>query len=283
MYPLWGMIPGLLIFLIFFMAPFLMTFYYSFTNWDFYTYKFIGLYNYIEIIKDDTMSIALKNTLIFTFFTSFFKVTLGMIIAIFVNRQLKTSNYFRAVFYLPAILNTVAIGILFTAILHPENGILNRALGSLHLDFLQFYWLTNVKMAIYSIGGIEIWKWTGYNMIILLAGLQSVSKDYYEAAEIDGASGIRKFWHITFPLILPAFNVTMVGNIIGGLKVFDLVSSTTGGGPGRATEVLNTAIFESFGNGLQGMASAGNVVLSLFVAIISVMTYLVIRRKEVEQ
>ncbi|WP_200962439.1 carbohydrate ABC transporter permease [Paenibacillus sp. Soil750] len=282
MYPLWGLAPGFIVYFVFFLIPFITTFYYSFTSWDFYTAKFIGLSNYQDIVIDPLMKIALKNTLIFTFVTGIAKVALGMGLALFVNQKLKSSNFIRTVFFLPAVLNTIAVGILFTAILHPTNGLLNQTLGNLHLNVFQLNWLTDIKLAIFSIAGIETWKWAGYNMVIILSGLQSISKEYYESAEIDGASGSKRFWHITFPLIMPAFNVALVGNIIGGLRVFDLVAATTGGGPGRATEVLNTAIFENFGNNLQGLASAGNVVLTIFVAVTSIITYVFIRRREVE-
>jgi raffinose/stachyose/melibiose transport system permease protein len=283
MYPLWALTPGFVVYLIFFIAPFLMAFYYSFTNWDFYEAKFIGLDNYRLIFEDADILGALKNTVLFTVVTSFFKMAFGLAIAIFVNQKLRTSYYFRTVLFLPAILNTIAVGIFFTAILHPTKGMLNQFFGLFGLNFLQQYWLTDVHIAMYSISAIEIWKWTGYNMIILLAGLQAISKDYYESAEIDGASAWSRFYHITLPLLVPTLNVALVGNLIGGLKVFDIVAATTGGGPGRATEVLNSVIFESFGENYQGLSSAGNVVLCLLVAVVSTLAYLLIRRKEVEQ
>lgn len=261
----------------------MMAFYYSFTNWDFYRAKFIGLDNYKLIFTDSDMTHALNNTLLFTGVTTALKIALGTAIAIFVNQKLRMSRYFRTVMFLPAVLNTIAVGIFFTAILHPTKGMLNQLLGMLHLDFLQQYWLTNPRIAMYSISAIEVWQWAGYNMIIILAGLQSVSSDYYEAADIDGATGWSKFRHITLPLIIPTLNVAMVSNLIGGLKVFSIVAVTTGGGPGRATEVLNTVIFESFGANLQGFSSAGNVVLCILVTVVSLGTYLFIRRKEVEQ
>ncbi len=283
MYPLWALTPGFVVYLIFFIAPFLMAFYYSFTNWDFYEAKFIGLDNYRLIFEDADILGALKNTVLFTFVTSFFKMAFGLAIAVFVNQKLKTSYYFRTVLFLPAILNTIAVGIFFTAILHPTKGMLNQFFGLLGLDFLQQYWLTDVHIAMYSISAIEIWKWTGFNMIILLGGLQAISKDYYESAEIDGASAWSRFYHITLPLLVPTLNVALVSNLIGGLKVFDIVAATTGGGPSRATEVLNSVIFESFGENYQGLSSAGNVVLCLLVAVVSTLAYLLIRRKEVEQ
>lgn len=283
MYPIWGMFPGFIVYALFFVLPFLMALYYSFTAWNFYTARFVGFENYIDFFRDPLLSIALKNTVIFTVVTAVFKVGFGMLLALFVNQKLKSTHFVRTVFFLPSVLNTIAIGILFSALLHPTNGLINLFFGWFQLDFLQLKWLTDKHLAIYAISAIEVWKWSGYNMIIILAGLQSVGKEYYESAAIDGANAWRRFWKITFPLILPAFNVALVGNLIGGLKVFDLVAATTGGGPGRATEVLNTVIFQSFGRNLQGLASAGNVVLCLFVVFVTLITYLLIRRKEVEQ
>lgn len=228
------------------------------------------------------MNISIKNTIIFAVVTTLLKVVLGMLLAVFLNRELKTKNFLRTVFYLPAVINTVAIGILFSAVLHPTDGILNKFLNALGLGILAQEWLTNIHIAIYSIAAIEVWKWTGFTMIIILAGLQTVSGEYYEAADIDGASAWKKFRHITFPLIIPAFNNALVGSIIGGLKVFDIVMVTTNGGPGSATSVLNTLIFKSYGGNYQGEASAGSMILAILVALVAISTYIFIRKREVE-
>ncbi len=281
-YSLFLLAPGTLIYIGLFVLPVLIGLYYSFTNWDFFTAKFIGFENYTNILTDPDMNIAVKNTVIFAVVTTFFKVLLGTLLAVFLNRELKTKNLLRTVFYLPAVINTVAIGILFSAILHPTDGILNRLLTTIGLGFMAQDWLTNIHIAIFSIAAIEVWKWTGFTMIIILAGLQSVSIEYYEAANIDGASQWKKFWNITFPLIIPAFNNALVGSIIGGLKVFDIVMVTTNGGPGSATSVLNTLIYKSYGGNYQGEASAGNMILSLLVALVAISTYAVVRKREVE-
>lgn len=119
-------------------------------------------------------------------------------------------------------------------------------------------------------------------MVIFLSGLQAISSDYYEAAEVDGASGWKKFRNVTFPLLLPTFNNALIINIIGGLKVFDLVQTTTEGGPGFATEVFSTSIYKCFGSGRLGEGSAVGIILTIIIAIIVIPTYRFIANREVE-
>ncbi len=274
--------PGAVLYLVFFIVPVLVGIYYSFTNWDFKRADFIGLRNYVNILRDSNTKGALLNTIIFTVVTTFGKVGLGLALAVFLNRPLKTQKYLRSVCYFPAIISTVAVGITFTAILHPTNGILNQFLRFIHLDALALNWLTDTRIALLSVCAIEIWKWSGFNMVIILAGLQAVSPEYLEAATMDGANGFQKFWKVTFPLILPAFNNAFVNSLIGGLKVFDIIVSTTNGGPGVATQVMNTVIYRSFAFNMQGEANAGNVLLSILVAIFAITSYTIIRKREVD-
>ncbi len=281
-YPLGFLVPGLVVFIVFFILPFFVAIGYSFTNWNFSRADFIGLENYKNILTNPDMNIAFKNTFLFTLITSAGKIILGMILALFLNQQFRMTNSLRTIFYLPAVVNMVAIGIVFTALMHPSRGLFNTALKSLGMGGLAKNWLTDPGIAIFSICAIEIWKWSGYTMMILLAGMQNISPDYYEASEIDGAGFWQKFWKITFPLIMPSFNNALVLNIIGGLKVFDLVVATTGGGPGSTTQVFNTMIYKSYSYNMQGQASAGTVILAVIVLAITLSTYGIIVKKEVE-
>lgn len=281
-YPAAFMIPGVGMYLLFFILPVLIGVYYSFTNWNFTRAEFVGLRNYINILSDPGTKGALINTIVFTVVTTVGKVGIGLGLAVFLNREMKAKNYLRSVAFFPAIISTVAVGIAFTAIMHPTNGILNQFLRAVHLDMLAQNWLTNPKIALFSVCAIEIWKWSGFNMVILLAGLQAVSPEYLEAATVDGANGWQKFWRVVFPLILPAFNNAFVNSLIGGLKVFDIIVATTNGGPGVATQVMNTVIYRSFAFNFQGEANAGYVLLSIMVAVFAVSSYVIIRRKEVD-
>lgn len=231
-YPALFMAPGVLIYGVFFILPVLIGVWYSFTNWNFTRADFVGLMNYKNIISDPSIKRALLNTIIFTVVTTVGKVGLGLALAVFLNRKLHLRNYLRGISFFPAIISTVAVGIVFTAILHPY-GLLNQFFRALGLDFMAKNWLTDTKLALLSVCGVEIWKWSGFNMVIILAGLQAVPPEYQEAATIDGANAWQRFWRVTFPLILPAFNNAFVNSLIGGLKVFDIIVATTNGGPGR--------------------------------------------------
>ena len=244
-YPALFMAPGILIYGVFFILPVLIGVWYSFTNWNFTRADFVGLMNYKNIISDPSIKRALLNTIIFTVVTTVGKVGLGLALAVFLNRKLHLRNYLRGISFFPAIISTVAVGIVFTAILHPY-GLLNQFFRALGLDFLAKNWLTDTKLALLSVCGVEIWKWSGFNMVIILAGLQAVPPEYQEAATIDGANAWQRFWRVTFPLILPAFNNAFVNSLIGGLKVFDIIVATTNGGPGVTTQVMNTMIYRSF-------------------------------------
>lgn len=281
-YPYYFIIPGVTVFFLFFILPFFIGIRYSFTNWDFQKADFVGLENYINILKKENMNIAFKNTFLFTIVTTLGKVLFGMILAVFLNRSMRTTRYLRTVFYLPAVINSIAVGIVFTSILHPSKGILNNFLGTIGLSSLQLKWLTDPDIAMLSICIIEIWKWSGYTMMILLAGMQNISKDYYEAARVDGATPWDRFRCITLPLLMPSINNVTVLSIIGGLKVFDIVVSTTGGGPGYATQVFNTVIYRSYSYQMYGEATAGTTMLAAIILIITLFAYNTIARKEVE-
>lgn len=284
-YKYWLAIPGIVVWILFFLAPTLMGIGFSTVNirgLDLSTIDFAGLKHYINVLTTDSMNIAIKNSFIFAFITSFFKVALGLLLAVFLNNKLRTTNIMRTVFFLPAVLSSVAVGIIFKAMMHPSQGIINNILRGLGLDALCQNWLTDPNLAIFSISFVEIWKWTGFTMVILLAGLQSIDNSYYEATELDGASAWQKFRYVTFPLIMPAFTNAVVVNLIGGLKAFDIVQTLTGGGPGTATEVFGTLVYRSFGGGRYGEGCAASVILSVVVLIIVFPIYRFLTSKEVE-
>ena len=165
--------------------------------------------------------------------------------------------------------------------MHPS-GLINRTLTAIGLGALTQNWLTNPKIAIFSCAFVEIWKWTGYTMVILLAGLQAIDTTYYEAAELDGASCWQQFRSVTLPLIMPAFNNAVVISIVGGLKVFDIVQALTNGGPGNATSVFGTLIYSSFSSGSYGRGCAASMILTFFVLLIALPTNRFLSGKEVE-
>ncbi|MCU6707854.1 sugar ABC transporter permease [Paenibacillus sp. J5C_2022] len=277
--------PGLILYVLFFVIPSLLGVVLSFTHisqFSFQAIRFAGWINYVHVLTDSYLNAAIRNSFIFAFASTVLKVVIGMGLAVFLNQQLRMKSYLRTVFFLPAILSTVAVGVFFTSAMHPTTGMINNFLTYIGLDALTQHWLTDRQLAIYSLVMIETWKWAGFTMAIILAGLQSISKDYYESAELEGASSLQKFKHITFPLIMPYFNNALIINLIGGLKVFDLVQAVTQGGPGSATEVFGTLVFKAFGSGRLGEGAAASILLSLIVIAIVIPTWKAIARKEVE-
>ncbi|MGE5607291.1 MAG: carbohydrate ABC transporter permease, partial [Bacteroidota bacterium] len=164
----------------------------------------------------------------------------------------------------------------------PTNGILNRLLTAGGLNFLAQDWLGNIGLVIYSVSMIEVWKWTGLAALIFLAGLQSISKDYYEALAIDGATKWQTFRYVTFPLLRPAFNTNLLISVIGGLRVFDIVYATTGGGPGTASEVISSFVYRKFAYGYFGQSTAIGLLLFILVSLVAVPLYAWTSKKEVE-
>lgn len=278
-------IPGLALYMVFFIIPALGGLVLSFVRilgFDLGTIRFSGIQNYIDVFTLPDMRGAITNSFIFAVITTIFKMGIGITLAVALNRKMPLTNALRTIFFLPAVINTVAVGLIFSSLMHPTNGLINNFLKAIHLGSLGQSWLVDTHLAILSVSAIEIWKWSGFTMVILLSGMQTIGKEYYEAAEIDGAGGWEKFKFITFPLLLPAFNNALILNIIGGLKVFDLIQATTQGGPGSATEVFGTLIYKSFGAGRFGEGCASSIILAAVIAAIAIPTYKYIANREVE-
>lgn len=276
--------PALLIYSIFFVLPALTGLFYSFTDWrlDREAIKFIGWDNFERIFTDRTLLLAIKNTAIFAVVTVIGKNLLGIALAVGLNMRLKTRNLLRAIFYSPSILSVLVISIVFTPMLRSD-GTINRIFEAVGLSSLSQAWLTNPAIVIWTVAFVSIWQHTGFQMAIYLAGLQSISKEYYEAATIDGAGSWRSFRSITIPLLLPAININLMLTLIGGLKVFSEVFVLTGGGPGNASQVVGTIILRSFGEGSWGLGTAVNTLLFAAVTIIAIPLLIFMRRKEVSE
>lgn len=285
-YPFYFAGAALLLYLMFYVLPSLMGFYYAFTDWNSYTTQihYVGVENFKAIFSAGKGYLHyIQNTVIFTIATIILKTILAMALALLLTKGThRFSNLHRAIIYLPAVLPMLVIALVFKSILNPATGLLNTSLRAVGLDFLAQKWLVDVRWAMPSVIAVDTWRGVGYIMVILIAGIQAIPKDYYEAASIDGASGWRSFWYITLPLLMPVLTVTTVLNLLYGLKVFDIVFVLTNGGPGRATDTVYTAIFEDFSKGRYGVATALSSLL--FVVMVS-LGYFVVRlmhRKELE-
>ncbi|TDF95108.1 carbohydrate ABC transporter permease [Paenibacillus piri] len=285
-YPMYFLSGVLLIYSGLFFFPSLYGFYLSLTDWNQFSdaVHFIGLDNYRQMIADHALfSGIIVNTIMFALFTTLLKNVIGLALALALNEGLRSKALLRTVFYLPVTLSPLIIGLIFSSVFDANSGILNGFLIRIGLDDWAMAWLADVRFAMGTIISVETWKYAGFNMVIYLAGLQMIPKTYYEAAEIDGASSWKRFVHITFPLVMPAITINLILNLIHGFKIFDLVYVLTGGGPGSATEVLNTAVFREFSAGRFGSATAINVVIFLLITVVTLATLSILsKRSEVE-
>lgn len=277
-------VPALIIYGIFFVVPAINGVYYSLTDWNVSktTINFIGLKNFESIFTDSELRKAINNTFIYAIVVVVFKNLFGLLLALAVNVKMVFRNYFRSIFFLPCILSTIVIGLVFVPILHPE-GILNSFLQTIGLGFLANSWLTDTKIVMFTIAGVSIWQWSGYHMVIYLAGLQGISETYSEAAKIDGANAFQRFFKIYLPLLAPSVNINLILSLIGGLKVFSEPYALTGGGPGKASQVIALEVFSRFGKGEWGLGTALNVTLMIFVAVICIPLLYNMRKREVEE
>lgn len=243
----------------------------SFTNWDGMssTMDFIGWRNYARLLAPGSVFWgSLLNNVIFMVVTVLVQAVLGLLLAVILKEKLPGSNFFKAIFFMPIAMAPVIIAAIFRIIMDPNVGSINQALNWLHLGFLAQDWLGNPHIALYSICAINIFEWMGFSMVIYYAGLMSIPDDLYEAAELDGCGFWNKLFHVTIPSLSSTTNTLIVLGIIGSLKTFDIVFQTTGGGPGRSTEVLNTYLYKTGVQQFHGGLSAAIGVMILIIAVV---------------
>ncbi len=284
-YPTYFAFAALLIYTVLFVLPGLIGIGYSFTDWSAYSdqLSFVGLENFKTVFStDENYTKIIENTLVFTLVTTVLKNVIGLILAVLLTKSIRLLNMHRGIMFMPSVLSTLIIGMIFKSILDPQGGLLNSFFRAIGLDFLAQKWLVTSELAFGSVMAVDIWRGVGYIMTILIAGIMSIDTTYYEAAAIDGANGLQKFRFITFPLLLPTMATTTVLNIIYGLKVFDMVYALTNGGPGKATtEVLYTAVFKKFGTGQYAVGTALSSVMFVFMVIIGFYMIRIMTKNEV--
>lgn len=260
--------PALILFALFTIYPIFSSFMLSFQTMDAGEYSFTGLSNYTRLLEDDIFWTALGNTGIILIIQVPVMILLALVLANALNSQLlKLRGLFRVSFFLPAVTSLVAYSILFSIILQDE-GIMNTLLGFIGIDPIQ--WLGDPFWAKVSIIVAMTWRWTGYNMVIFLAALQSLSHEVYEAADLDGANRFQKFFHVTVPQLKPVILFATILSTIGTLQLFDEPFNLTKGGPADSTMTLGLYIYQ---NGFEyfdfGYASAVAYVVVLLVGILT--------------
>jgi raffinose/stachyose/melibiose transport system permease protein len=280
--PWWFAAPAMLLFAFVVLVPSARGVYYAFTDWDGLSpdFSWVGLGNFTDMVNDPDARQAVWHTLVIAVAITIIQNGFGLLLALGVNTMIKSRNVLRVFLFAPAVVTPIVTAYLWRNLLGPD-GAVNSLLGAVGLDSWQQDWLGDPQLALWSIVGVIVWQFAGYSMVIFLAGLQSVPKEIYEAAAIDGTGPVRRFWYVVRPLLAPAFTINLMLSIIGGIKLFDQVYALTGGGPGHATDTMSTLIYtEAFTLGEFGYSIALAVVLTIIVAIVSTGQYFFLSRNE---
>ena len=279
-YPSWFYVPAAIIYAALFLYPTVASLFFSLTRWTLFDATFIGFDNFVQFFREPFLVQGLVNTLIYGLVTSGLKVVLGLLLAVLLTAPIIGRGYLRAVVFFPVLVSTVGVGITFTVMMHPTQGMINETLAILGIKGPG--WLTDPRLALFSVALVDVWKGVGLATVIYIAGLASIPRDYYEASTIDGASAFQDFRNITLPLVRPATVTVVILSLIGGLRSFDLIWAMTRGGPGFTSDVIASVIYKQYQAGFYGLSTAGNVVLFVLVALIIVPLSWWLNRKEIE-
>lgn len=259
--------PALIFFVLIVFLPIFISAYYSTLDWDGLSKPvFVGLANYIELFTKTTggFVLSIKNSLLFVLVSVFIQLPISLFLALVLANGVKGEKFFLNVYFIPVIISTVVIGQLWMKIYNPDYGLLNSFLKSIGLGSMAKSWLADPNTALGSSFVPTLWQYVGYHMLLMYAAIKSIPTDIYEAAKLDGASGIKMAFKITIPLIKPMLKVCVTFSVIGALKIFDLVYVLTNGGPNHASEVPSTLLVNNiFVRSMYGYGSA----IAIFIII----------------
>ncbi len=274
-------LPGFLIFTIGLIVPLFLSFRYSLTDWDGMSaeMKFIGLQNYIKLFQDKEFLESFWFTVKFTIGNTIIQNICALLFSLALDSGIKAQKFYRAAFFIPCLISAVIVGFVWLKLYSNVLPEINTWLGT-NINFLLFGSADTV------LGGLLIannWQWIGYWMLIYLAGLQSVPAELYEAARVDGAGPVKRFFNVTIPMLAPAITICVVGITTGSLKVYDLLISSTKGGPGRASTSMIYQTYTTAINGRQyGYGSAMTVTLVIMLLLVALIQVKSLKQKEVQ-
>ncbi|MBG0566501.1 carbohydrate ABC transporter permease [Actinoplanes aureus] len=280
-YSYWFYLPAAVVYGALFLAPTFASFYFSLTRWTIFEHEFIGLDNFVQFFQEPALIKGFVNTLIYAVVTSGLKIVLGLLLAVLLTSQIVARGYLRSVVFFPVLVSTIGVGLTFTVLMHPDEGLINKSLALVGIDGPA--WLTDPSYALLSVALVDVWKGVGLATLIYIAGIVSIPGEYFEAARVDGAGRLAVFRAIVLPLARPATVTVIILSLIGGLRSFDLVWAMTRGGPGFTSDVIASVIYKQYQAGFYGLSTAGNVVLFLVVTAIVIPLYGFLNRKEVDQ
>ncbi|MEW1839819.1 sugar ABC transporter permease [Nonomuraea angiospora] len=274
--------PAIALIGIFTITPFAQAILLSFQSWDGVSpdTPWVGLANYDFVASDPIFWASMRNVLFFGVVGFVVGNGVALAMALAVNAITRGKTFFRTVFYLPGVLSVVVVGLLFSFILAPGSGILNRLLGLVGLGTLQQNWLGDPAVALPVVAAVFVWFHWGFGFVLFLAGLQDVPKELYEAAELDGANRWSKFRYVTWPQLAPVTSIVSLLTLLAALQIFGTVQVLTNGGPGHHTMVPTLAIYnEAFVNWRYGSAAAMSVIFGGALVLLSVLQLAITRRR----
>ena len=257
----------------------------AYTTTTFYTGEapFVALQNYSDVISDPVFSKALLNTFLFTVASIAGQFSIGMALALYFKRKFPFSGLLRSLLLLPWLIPMIVSSTIWRWILDKDTGVLNQMLGGLGIVDGSPGWLTSTSLALISVIMVNIWIGIPFNTVILFGGLQDIPEELYEAAALDGATGVKQFWSITWPLLRPVINVVLILGVVYTLKVLDIILGLTGGGPANATQTLATQTYNlsfvlfNFGQG----AAVANILIA--ISLVFAFIYLRANRKAIDE
>jgi raffinose/stachyose/melibiose transport system permease protein len=273
------------IFFIFFLVPTFVSFFFSMTRWTLFDWEFVGFENFVQYFKEASLAIGFKNTLIYGVVTSGLKVVFGLALALLLTGRLRAKGFLRSVVYFPVLVSTIGVGFTFSILLDPNYGAINKSIVALGKTIgWETYgpgWLTDPNLLpLFSVAIVDVWKGVGMATVIFMAGLATIPQEYYEALAVDGGGAWDKFRNITLPLVRPATAAVVILSFIGGLRSFDLIWAMTNGGPGFLSDVIASINYKQYQAGFYGLATAGNVILLVFVLVVIGPVYWFFNKKE---
>ena len=273
-------VPAVLLYLIFFAFPVVSGLFYSLTDWNGIspTFQFVGLQNYLSVFQDKLTMSAVGRTFWYTLVMTFLVTALSVLLAVLLNQKLKLQGFWRVTYFFPAVMSSITIGLIFNQIYYHVVPLVGKSLG---IALLSKNPLSNRNLAMWAIMLIQIWKETAVPTVLILAALQSISADLYEAATIDGATGMQSFWNITLPLVKPTIGVAALMSIRSGLMVFDYVKATTNGGPANATTTIAVSIYKhAFTDMKFAYSSAESIMIFIVIMLVALVQIKLVQERD---
>jgi raffinose/stachyose/melibiose transport system permease protein len=279
LYSHWFYVPAMIVFVVIFVVPTTMAFYFSLTRWTLFEAEFIGLDNFFQFFSEPGLVNGLRNTIVYAVLTSGLKVVIALPLAALLTSRLRLEGLLRSIVFFPVLVSTVAVGITFSVLMRPSDGLINTSLAAVGIDGPS--WLSDPGLALLSVIFVDVWRGIGIAFVIFVAAIMSIPQDYTDAIRLEGGPW-SKFRYVTIPLTRNATFTVILLSFISGLRTFDLIWTMTKGGPGFTSDVLTSTIYKQYQAGFYGLATAGNVLLFFLVVLFVVPMTRFFAKREVD-